>query len=58
MTHVVSGDAERMIRNGVTMRKNSYCNRSAEGAKTQANLMSMLQWHIIDRQREKPQRSF
>jgi hypothetical protein len=35
--------AERMIRNGVVMRKNSYCNRSAEGATTQAVLMSVFQ---------------
>jgi hypothetical protein len=35
--------AERVIRNGVVMRKNSYCNRSAEGAKTQAILMSVFQ---------------
>jgi len=35
--------AERTIRNGVVMRKNSYCNRSADGAKTQAILMSVFQ---------------
>jgi uncharacterized protein with PIN domain len=35
--------AERVIRNGVVMRKNSYCNRSAGGAKTQAILMSVFQ---------------
>jgi hypothetical protein len=35
--------AERMIRNGVVMRKNSYCNRSPEGAQTQAVLMSVFQ---------------
>jgi transposase len=34
--------AERMIRNGVVMRKNSYCNRSEEGATTQAVLMSVF----------------
>ena len=34
--------AERMIRNGVVMRKNSYCNRSEEGANTQAVLMSVF----------------
>jgi len=34
--------AERMIRNGVVMRKNSYCNRSEEGAETQAVLMSIF----------------
>jgi hypothetical protein len=34
--------AERMIRNGVVMRKNSYCNRSLNGAKTQAVLMSVF----------------
>jgi transposase len=35
--------AERTIRNAVVMRKNSYCNRSADGAKTQAVLMSVFQ---------------
>ena len=35
--------AERVIRNAVVMRKNSYCNRSVEGAKTQAILMSIFQ---------------
>jgi hypothetical protein len=35
--------AERAIRGAVVMRKNSYCNRSAEGAKTQAILMSVFQ---------------
>jgi transposase len=35
--------AERTIRNAVVMRKNSYCNRSVEGAKTQAMLMSVFQ---------------
>jgi hypothetical protein len=34
--------AERVIRNGVVMRKNSYCNRSLNGAKTQAVLMSVF----------------
>jgi hypothetical protein len=34
--------AERMIRNGVVMRKNSYCNRSPEGETTQAVLMSVF----------------
>jgi hypothetical protein len=34
--------AERMIRNGVVMRKNSYGNRSEEGAETQAVLMSVF----------------
>jgi transposase-like protein len=34
--------AERSIRGAVVMRKNSYCNRSAEGAKTQAILMSVF----------------
>lgn len=34
--------AERTIRNGVVMRKNSYCNRSLDGAKTQAVLMSVF----------------
>jgi transposase len=34
--------AERMIRNGVVMRKNCYCNRSEEGADTQAILMSVF----------------
>ena len=34
--------AERTIRNGVVMRKNSYCNRSKDGAKTQAVLMSIF----------------
>jgi transposase len=34
--------AERMIRNCVVMRKNSYCNRSLAGAKTQAVLMSVF----------------
>ena len=35
--------AERAIRGAVVMRKNSYCNRSVEGAKTQAILMSVFQ---------------
>jgi pullulanase/glycogen debranching enzyme len=35
--------AERTIRGAVVMRKNSYCNRSASGAKTQAILMSVFQ---------------
>ena len=35
--------AERTIRNPVVMRKNSYCNRSADGAETQAILMSIFQ---------------
>ena len=35
--------AERTIRNAVVMRKNSYCNRSLDGAKTQAILMSIFQ---------------
>jgi transposase len=35
--------AERTIRNGVVMRKNSYCNRSLTGAETQAILMSVFQ---------------
>ena len=35
--------AERTIRNAVVMRKNSYCNRSIEGAATQAILMSVFQ---------------
>jgi len=34
--------AERTIRNGVVMRKNSYCNRSVDGATTQAVLMSVF----------------
>jgi hypothetical protein len=34
--------AERVIRNGVVMRKNSYCNRSKKGAQTQAALMSVF----------------
>jgi transposase len=34
--------AERTIRNGVVMRKNSYCNRSVDGATTQAILMSIF----------------
>ena len=38
----VNNHAERMIRNGVVMRKNSYCNRSEEGAETQAVLMSVF----------------
>ena len=35
--------AERTIRNAVVMRKNSYCNRSKDGAKTQAIMMSVFQ---------------
>jgi hypothetical protein len=35
--------AERSIRGAVVMRKNSYCNRSKEGAQTQAILMSVFQ---------------
>jgi hypothetical protein len=35
--------AERVIRNAVVMRKNSYCNRSLTGAETQAILMSIFQ---------------
>ena len=35
--------AERTIRNAVVMRKNSYCNRSVDGAETQAILMSVFQ---------------
>ncbi|MCL2118197.1 MAG: transposase [Planctomycetaceae bacterium] len=35
--------AERTIRGAVVMRKNSDCNRSVEGAKTQAILMSVFQ---------------
>jgi hypothetical protein len=35
--------AERTIRGAVVMRKNSYCNRSVDGAKTQAILMSVFQ---------------
>ena len=35
--------AERTIRGAVVMRKNSYCNRSADGAETQAILMSVFQ---------------
>ena len=35
--------AERTIRGGVVMRKNSYCNRSKDGAETQAILMSIFQ---------------
>ena len=35
--------AERTIRNAVVMRKNSYCNRSQDGAETQAILMSVFQ---------------
>jgi len=38
-----NNQAERTIRNAVVMRKNSYCNRSVEGAKTQAILMSVFQ---------------
>ena len=34
--------AERTIRNGVVMRKNSYCNHSKNGAETQAILMSVF----------------
>ena len=34
--------AERTILNAVVMRKNSYCNRSKDGAKTQAILMSVF----------------
>lgn len=34
--------AERMIRPAVIARKNSYCNRSEKGAKTQAILMSIF----------------
>jgi transposase-like protein len=34
--------AERAIRGAVVMRKNSYCNRSVAGAKTQAILMSVF----------------
>ncbi len=34
--------AERMIRQAVIMRKNSYCNRSQRGAHTQAILMSVF----------------
>ena len=34
--------AERTLRNGVVMRKNSYCNRSLDGAETQAVLMSIF----------------
>jgi hypothetical protein len=34
--------AERTIRNGVVMRKNSYCNRSLDGAETQSVLMSIV----------------
>lgn len=34
--------SERTIRNGVVMRKNSYCNRSLDGAKTQAVMMSIF----------------
>jgi hypothetical protein len=35
--------AERTIRGAVVMRKNSYCNRSVNGAETQAVLMSVFQ---------------
>ncbi len=35
--------AERQIRPAVIMRKNSYCNRSENGAKTQSILMSIFQ---------------
>ena len=38
-----NNQAERTIRGAVVMRKNSYCNRSVEGAKTQAILMSVFQ---------------
>jgi len=38
-----NNQAERTIRNAVVMRKNSYCNRSEDGAKTQAVLMSIFQ---------------
>jgi hypothetical protein len=34
--------AERMIRDGVIKRKNSYCNRSQNGTETQAVLMSIF----------------
>ena len=34
--------AERTIRNTVVMRKNGYCNRSPDGAGTQAVLMSVF----------------
>ena len=37
-----SNHAERTIRNAVVMRKNSYCNRSIDGAETQAILMSVF----------------
>jgi predicted amino acid-binding ACT domain protein len=43
-----------MIRGAVVMRKNSYCNRSVEGAQTQAILMSVFQtlkqrgWQVTD----------
>ncbi len=43
--HEVSADnnyAERQIRPTVIMRKNSYCNRSQQGADTQAILMSIF----------------
>jgi hypothetical protein len=35
--------AERIIRDGVIKRKNSYCNRSKKGMETQAILMSIFQ---------------
>ncbi|MDR2706247.1 MAG: transposase [Planctomycetaceae bacterium] len=35
--------AERVIRDGVVKRKNSNCNRSKQGAQTQAILMSIFQ---------------
>ena len=35
--------AERTIRNAVELRKNSYCDRSEDGAATQAVLMSVFQ---------------
>ena len=35
--------AERTIRNAFVMRKTGYCHRSADGAETQAVLMSVFQ---------------
>jgi hypothetical protein len=42
--------AERMIRPAVIARKNSYCNRSAKGAQTQAILMSIFRTLHLQKQ--------
>jgi len=44
--------AERMLRPAVVARKNSYCNRSEKGAKTQAVLMSIF--HTLHLREEDP----